>query len=126
MTEQAKKEFIQSLKQLTFFFNNLKVVHKQQDMTLEQLKELDAHMAKVEALKNQMKNDRKVNAQHHAFQDRNEKDCDDKTVHERIQHSKNELKELVFPQVVPQTLQAKYARLEKISDLQDAQREVYE
>ena len=58
MTEQAKRDFIQSLKKLTYFFNHLKTVHKQQDMTLEQLKELEDYMAKVDSIKNRLRDEK--------------------------------------------------------------------
>jgi hypothetical protein len=37
MTDNSKKEFVQSLKQLNYFFNNLKEVHGQFDTTLQTL-----------------------------------------------------------------------------------------
>ena len=40
--QQSKKDFLQSLKQLRHFFNNLKEVHSQFDMTAIRLGEIES------------------------------------------------------------------------------------
>ena len=41
MVDVAKRDFIQNLKQLRHFFNNLKEVHQQHDQTLHELKQIE-------------------------------------------------------------------------------------
>ena len=48
--QQTRKDFIQSLKQLRFFYNNLKEVHAQFDMTQIQLEEIEHGVKHQQAL----------------------------------------------------------------------------
>lgn len=88
-------------------------------MTLERLKELEEHMAKIEAVRDGIRYEKRTAA---AFADKNAKVDEEENASSKLANSKIELKELEskFPQVVPQTLKEKFDRLEKIAETQDA------
>lgn len=57
---QSKKDFILSLKQLRHFFNNLKDVHSQFDMTQIRLSEIDETSKLQEALDAEVLNQEQI------------------------------------------------------------------